>query len=45
MRERIFEPLGMKDTSFQIPADKLNRLPTCYLRNPNRPARLMSSMA
>ena len=30
LRERIFEPLGMKDTGFSVPADKLDRLPTCY---------------
>lgn len=33
-RERIFEPLGMKDTGFSIPSDKLDRLPPCYMRNP-----------
>ncbi|MCY1083303.1 serine hydrolase domain-containing protein [Archangium lansingense] len=33
-RERIFEPLGMKDTGFSIPADQLDRLPTSYWRNP-----------
>jgi CubicO group peptidase (beta-lactamase class C family) len=30
LRERIFEPLGMKDTGFSVPAEKLDRLPTCY---------------
>jgi CubicO group peptidase (beta-lactamase class C family) len=30
LRERIFEPLGMKDTSFSVPASKLGRLPACY---------------
>jgi CubicO group peptidase (beta-lactamase class C family) len=30
LRERIFEPLGMKDTGFSVPADKLDRLATCY---------------
>jgi CubicO group peptidase (beta-lactamase class C family) len=30
MRERLFEPLGMKDTGFSVPADKLDRLPTSY---------------
>jgi CubicO group peptidase (beta-lactamase class C family) len=29
-RERIFEPLGMRDTSFSVPPDKLDRLPDCY---------------
>jgi CubicO group peptidase (beta-lactamase class C family) len=30
MRERIFEPLGMKDTGFTLPATKLERVATCY---------------
>jgi CubicO group peptidase (beta-lactamase class C family) len=30
LRERIFEPLGMGDTSFSVPADKLGRLATSY---------------
>jgi CubicO group peptidase (beta-lactamase class C family) len=30
LRERIFEPLGMTDTGFQVPAADLNRLPACY---------------
>jgi CubicO group peptidase (beta-lactamase class C family) len=30
MRERIFEPLGMKDTAFSVPPDKIERLPTQY---------------
>jgi len=30
LRERIFEPLGMKDTGFSVPEEKLDRLPTCY---------------
>jgi len=34
MRERLFEPLGMKDTGFSVPPEKLHRLPTCY--QPNR---------
>src|SRR3954469_1557066 len=33
LRERIFEPLGMKDTGFNVPADKLHRLPGAYQRN------------
>lgn len=33
-RERIFEPLGMKDSGFSVPAEKLARLTTCYMRNP-----------
>jgi CubicO group peptidase (beta-lactamase class C family) len=34
LRERIFEPLGMKGTGFSVPADKLNRLASCYMPNP-----------
>ena len=30
MQQRIFEPLGMKDTYFYLPADKHNRLTTLY---------------
>jgi CubicO group peptidase (beta-lactamase class C family) len=33
LRERIFEPLGMKDTGFFVPAVKLNRFPTEYWNN------------
>ncbi len=34
LRERIFEPLGMKDTGFSVPAAKLERLASCYQTNP-----------
>jgi CubicO group peptidase (beta-lactamase class C family) len=34
LRERIFEPLGMKDTAFRVPAAKLDRLATSYWTNP-----------
>ena len=30
LRERIFEPLGMKDTSFYVPPGSLDRLATSY---------------
>ena len=33
-RERIFEPLGMKDTGFSVPASTLHRLATSYQVNP-----------
>jgi CubicO group peptidase (beta-lactamase class C family) len=32
--ERIFEPLGMKDTGFSVPAAKLDRLTPIYWTNP-----------
>ena len=34
-RKRIFGPLGMKDTFFSVPEDKIERLMACYARNPN----------
>jgi len=30
LRERVFAPLGMKDTAFSVPEAKLDRLATCY---------------
>jgi len=30
LHTRIFAPLGMKDTSFAVPMDKLHRLAACY---------------
>jgi CubicO group peptidase (beta-lactamase class C family) len=33
MRERIFDPLGMKDTGFYVPPEKIDRLPGCYSFN------------
>ncbi|UIJ47406.1 beta-lactamase family protein [Sphingomonas cannabina] len=35
-RERIFAPLGMDDTFFQVPADKLHRLTDCYTFVPDK---------
>lgn len=34
LRERIFEPLGMSDTGFHVPAPQLDRLPPCYGSDP-----------
>jgi CubicO group peptidase (beta-lactamase class C family) len=34
LRERIFEPLGMKDTGFCVPAADLERFTTSYTTNP-----------
>lgn len=33
MRERIFNPLGMHDTHYNVPAEKANRRPTLYVPN------------
>jgi CubicO group peptidase (beta-lactamase class C family) len=35
LRERIFEPLGMRDTSFRVPAEKQSRLAACCASDPN----------
>ena len=34
LRERIFEPLGMNDTAFSVPASDVDRLATSYLTDP-----------
>ena len=31
LKQRIFEPLGMNDTDFHVPADKAHRFAACYL--------------
>ena len=33
LRDRIFAPLGMKDTAFSVPQAKLNRFATSYIRD------------
>jgi CubicO group peptidase (beta-lactamase class C family) len=30
LRQRLFEPLGMNDTAFHVPPDKIERLAACY---------------
>jgi CubicO group peptidase (beta-lactamase class C family) len=36
LRTRIFEPLGMRDTYFYVPEDKLSRLATAYTWDPGK---------
>ena len=38
LQERLFAPLGMRDTSFQVPAAKLDRLASAYLMDPQKKA-------
>jgi len=38
LAERIFEPLGMKDTAFYVPPAKLARFASCYQVNPQTQA-------
>jgi CubicO group peptidase (beta-lactamase class C family) len=33
LRERIFDPLGMKDTAFYVPPEKIHRMPAFYFFN------------
>ena len=33
LRERVFDPLGMKDTAFHVPPEKIARLPAFYYFN------------
>lgn len=35
-RARIFEPLGMHDTFFQVPDDKIDRLADCWTMHPEK---------
>jgi CubicO group peptidase (beta-lactamase class C family) len=35
LRERLFEPLGMKDTGFSVPVAAIDRLATSYWSNPD----------
>lgn len=35
LRERLFEPLGMVDTGFSVPGEKIDRLATSYMRLPD----------
>jgi CubicO group peptidase (beta-lactamase class C family) len=36
LRDHLFEPLGMRDTAFQVPADKLGRLASAYMMDPQK---------
>lgn len=34
LRERVLDPLGMRDTGFHLPAERTEPLPPCYLTDP-----------
>jgi CubicO group peptidase (beta-lactamase class C family) len=36
LRQTIFEPLGMSDTGFAVPDDKVQRFAACYRRDSNK---------
>jgi len=40
LRRQVFEPLGMEDTGFHVPAEKADRLAACYERGPGKELRL-----
>ncbi len=45
LRERIFEPLGMFDTAFHVPADKADRFAACYNRGEDGALKLQDDPA
>jgi CubicO group peptidase (beta-lactamase class C family) len=45
MRDRIFEPLGMKDTGFLVPAGKTGRLASAYRRDLEKNALVLADDA
>ena len=45
LRQAIFEPLGMVDTAFHVPADKAHRFAANYMRLPNKSLRLSDDPA
>ncbi len=45
LEERIFRPLGMKDTAFHVPSNKHDRLVTLYSPNPDGGIRVATSAA
>ena len=38
MRDHLFEPLGMRDTGFEVPAGQLDRLASAYMMDPQTKA-------
>ena len=44
-QERIFEPLGMVDTAFEVAPEKVDRFASCYLKTDDDPLALMDAGA
>ncbi|MFT7219237.1 MAG: CubicO group peptidase (beta-lactamase class C family) [Candidatus Azotimanducaceae bacterium] len=36
LKQRVFDPLGMEDTGFVLPDEKLERFSACYYRKPDK---------
>jgi CubicO group peptidase (beta-lactamase class C family) len=45
LEARIFKPLGMKDTGFWVPADKMTRFATNYAMDPQTKKRVVSDQS
>ena len=45
LKDTIFDPLGMKDTAFNVPADKLDRFCANYRRNPDKSLEMIDDPA
>jgi CubicO group peptidase (beta-lactamase class C family) len=45
LREEVFEPLGMSDTGFHVPREKVDRFAACYQRKPEALAALQDDPA
>lgn len=45
LKERIFDPLGMSDTAFYVPQDKLDRFSTAYRLQKDSPLRVIDEPA
>jgi CubicO group peptidase (beta-lactamase class C family) len=45
LRRHIFEPLGMHDTAFHVPLEKVDRFAACYDRGPGKKLRLQDDPA
>ncbi len=45
LQEHIFDPLGMVDTGFDVPAEKIDRFAANYERGPDRKLRLLDDPA
>ena len=45
LQEHIFDPLGMEDTGFDVPAEKIDRFAANYERGPDKQLRLLDDPA
>jgi CubicO group peptidase (beta-lactamase class C family) len=45
LEDHIFDPLGMEDTGFDVPAEKIDRFAANYERGPDRQLRLLDDPA